>query len=66
VGLIKRRWAEALADLWLAGPATAAMLVLIFIPVAIVALLSFTDYQFGARSFNWVGLDNYLVLIQDP
>jgi multiple sugar transport system permease protein len=42
------------------------MLVLIFIPVGIVAMLSFTDYQFGARSFNWVGWDNYLVLVTDP
>lgn len=64
--LSKRRLLEALTDLWLAGPATLAMLVLIFIPVGIVALLSFTDYQFGARSFNWVGLDNYLVLVKDP
>lgn len=64
--LIDRTRAEALANLWLAGPATVAMLVLIFIPVSIVALLSFTDYQFGARSFNWVGFDNYLILIKDP
>ena len=64
--LISRRSADALTDLWLAGPATLAMLVLIFIPVAIVAMLSFTDYQFGARSFNWVGFDNYTVLVTDP
>ncbi|MCP4307731.1 MAG: sugar ABC transporter permease, partial [bacterium] len=50
---------EALTNVWLAGPATLAMLVFIFFPVVIVAVLSFTDYQFGARSFAWVGIENY-------
>ncbi len=50
---------QALTDLWLVGPATLAMVVFIFLPVAIVAVLSFTDYQFGAATFNWAGLDNY-------
>ncbi len=53
---------EALTNLWLAGPATLVMTLFIFLPVAIVAILSFTDYQFGAKSFAWVGLDNYLKL----
>lgn len=53
---------SALTSLWLAGPATLAMVVFIFLPVAIVAVLSFTDYQFGASSFNWSGLDNYIKL----
>jgi multiple sugar transport system permease protein len=53
---------EALTDLWLAGPATLAMVVFIFVPVAIVAFLSFSDYQFGAPSLNWVGLENYAKL----
>lgn len=56
----------ALTDLWLAGPATLAMAGLIFLPVAIVAVLSFTDYEFGARSFRWVGWQNYRTLFADP
>lgn len=60
---LSRRVREGLTDLWLAGPATVAMIVLVFVPVAIVAVLSFTDYQFGARSFRWVGLDNYEALL---
>lgn len=63
---LSRRHREALTDLWLVGPGAVAMLVLIFIPVALVALLSFTDYQFGARSFRWVGLENYWRLFTDP
>ncbi|GIX13222.1 MAG: ABC transporter permease [Paracoccaceae bacterium] len=61
-----RRIREALTDLWLVGPGVAAMLALIFVPVALVAVLSFTDYQFGARSFRWVGLENYHRLFTDP
>ena len=49
----------------LAGPATLAMLVLIFVPAVIVGALSFTDYLFGASSFNWVGMNNYITLFGD-
>lgn len=63
---LSRRLREALTDLWLAGPATLAMLALIFVPVGIVAVLSFTDYQFGARSFRWVGWSNYHTILTDP
>ena len=53
---------QALTDLWLVGPATLALFLFVFLPVAIVAVLSFTNYQFGATSFNWSGLDNYIKL----
>ena len=59
-------WREFATDAGLAGPATMAMLVLIFGPALIVLILSFTDYQFGARSFNWLGLKNYQELFTDP
>ena len=63
---LSRTARERATDLWLAGPATLAMVVLIFAPVAIVAVLSFTDYQFGARSFRWIGWENYATLFTDP
>lgn len=53
---------QAMTDAWLVGPATLALILFIFLPVAIVAVLSFTDYQFGATSFNWNGLENYIKL----
>ena len=56
----------ALTDAWLVGPATVGMMVLIFGPVLAVAVLSFTDYQLGARTFAWVGWENYAVLFTDP
>ncbi len=61
-----RAWREGLTTLWLVGPATLAMTVLIFVPVALVAMLSFTDYQFGARTFNWIGLQNYADMVSSP
>ena len=61
----RRRIREALTDLSLAGPATLAMLILIFLPALVVGVLSFTDYLFGAATFNWVGFDNYTTLFTD-
>jgi multiple sugar transport system permease protein len=60
-----RRVRETLCNLQLVGPATLAMLILIFLPALIVGILSFTDYLFGASTFNWVGLDNYTALFTD-
>ena len=59
-------WRDIVTDAGLAGPASLAMLVLIFGPALIVGFLSFTDYQFGARGFNWVGLGNYQTIFTDP
>ncbi len=63
---LSRNTRSTLTDIWLAGPATLAMIVLIFVPVVIVAFMSFTDYQFGARHFNWIGVQNYIVMLTDP
>lgn len=51
-----RRW---ITDLILMGPAALATVLFIFLPVLIVFVLAFTDYQFGARAANWVGLENF-------
>ena len=63
---LPRRLREAFTDIWLTGPAVFAMILLIAIPVVIVAAMSFTDYQVGAKSFQWIGFDNYLTLFTDP
>jgi len=52
-----------LTDLMLVGPAAILIVVFIFIPVAIVIVLAFTDYQFGASSANWIGVDNFSTLL---
>lgn len=51
-----KRWTT---DLILVGPAALALLLFVFLPVCIVFILAFTDYQFGARTANWVGLENF-------
>lgn len=51
-----RRW---LTDLMLVGPAALAVVLFIFMPVCVVFVLAFTDYQFGATTANWVGLENF-------
>lgn len=58
-------WREAAADLWLAGPGVAAMVALIFLPMAVVVVLSFTDYQMGATSFQVIGFENYIRFFTD-
>jgi len=63
---LSRSVRDAATTAWLVGPATTAMIVLVFAPVAIVALLAFTDYQFGARSLRFVGLDHFERLVVDP
>ncbi len=64
--LSKRTWREGLTDLYLAGPATVVLAVLIFAPVLVVFALSFTSYQLGDRSVDWVGFDQYVTLFTDP
>ena len=53
---------RALIDLALVGPAALALVLFIFLPVGAVFVLAFTDYQFGARTANWVGTENFAQL----
>lgn len=50
----------------LLSPATVLLIALLLIPVATVAVMSLTDWQFGAVTLNWVGLANYTELWNDP
>ena len=64
-GLRRRRIAEALAALSLAGPAVFLMVVFLIGPLLVVVLLSLTDYQLGAASLRWIGLGNYAEMFAD-
>lgn len=46
-------------------PAAAAYLLMILVPTVTVLLLAFTDYEFGAASFRWIGLDNFADMMRD-
>jgi len=56
-------------QLWAAGtlvsPAVFLMIMLLIGPVIVVLLLSLTNWQLGGKSFNWVGIGNYVELFKD-
>lgn len=49
----------------LLSPAAVLLVGLLFVPVVVVCVLSLTDWQFGAASLNWVGMQNYTELFAD-
>lgn len=56
---------KCLQSLLLVAPSTVLTLVLLVIPIIVVAILSLTDWQFGDKTFQWIGLDNYIHLFHD-
>lgn len=59
------RLLEGLSGWTLAGPAALLMLVLLFAPAVAVVAIALTDWQFGARTASFVGLDNFAELLSD-
>ena len=57
--------AEAAAGYALAAPAFVLIVLLILAPVLGVFVIAVTDWQFGARTLNFVGLDNFRELVND-
>lgn len=49
----------------LLGPSLILTALLLVIPLLIVMAMSLTDWQFGAGSWNWIGLENYAALWTD-
>lgn len=47
------------AHVWFVAPALALMALILILPIALAAALSFTDYSLGSQSFDWVGWRNY-------
>ena len=47
-------------------PSLALTALLLLAPMGIVAVMSLTDWQFGASHFDWIGLQNYRNLWDDP
>ncbi|CDT09232.1 carbohydrate ABC transporter permease [Vibrio coralliirubri] len=46
-------------------PAVLLMMLFLIGPIIAIIALSFTDWQLGMTSFAWVGIDNYVQLIND-
>ena len=57
--------AEAIAAYMLSAPAMICLLGILILPTIATFLLSFTDWQFGAPTLNWIGLGNYVHLATD-
>lgn len=49
----------------LSAPGIIALFTLVVGPGMVTALLSFSDWQFGAQSFNWIGFDNFVAMWHD-
>lgn len=47
-------------------PAALLLVALILAPLGILVLLSFTDYEIGAVTIKWVGLQNFERALSDP
>lgn len=43
----------------LCAPAVVLMFVILILPIAVAAVLSFSSYSLGNSGFDWVGFDNY-------
>ncbi|MGE4327448.1 MAG: hypothetical protein AB7E21_15305 [Pseudodonghicola sp.] len=54
---------QARAGMALLSPALFLMLAILILPVAVAAVLSFTDYTLGRPGLTWVGLENYADLV---
>ncbi|MGO3122780.1 MAG: carbohydrate ABC transporter permease [Advenella sp.] len=60
----RRRWPDSMAW-WFAMPASFLMLSTMLLPVIIVMLLSFTNYELGMPDTAFVGVDNYVSVLSD-
>lgn len=66
VTVYRRSTAERRIAASLAAPACFLLLLLVIGPVLAVFWLSVTDWQLGARSLSYVGLQNYRNMLDDP
>jgi multiple sugar transport system permease protein len=57
--------AEAIAAYLLSAPAILCLFGILILPTLATVVLSFTDWQFGARTLRWIGIGNYLHLVED-
>jgi multiple sugar transport system permease protein len=56
---------NGLAAWLMLAPATLAYALMILLPTLAVLLLAFTDYEFGAPGFRWIGFGNFADMLSD-
>ena len=47
------------AHIWFVGPAVILMIIILIFPIFLAGGISFTNYNLGNPSFEWIGLENY-------
>ena len=47
------------AHIWFIAPAIILMIIILIFPLFLAGGISFTDYNLGNKTFEWVGLENY-------
>ena len=47
------------AHLWFIAPAIILMIIILIFPLFLAGGISFTDYNLGNKTFEWIGLENY-------
>ena len=64
--LIRARRLQEVVVAWtLSCPSAVLMAVMVLIPTLAAVVLAFTNYQLGARSITFVGLDNFAEMLGD-
>ncbi|WP_241200361.1 sugar ABC transporter permease [Streptomyces sp. NBC_01260] len=63
---LRVRAARSLSSIFMVGPALAAVVAFILIPVVVAGRLSLTDWDGFSDSYKSLGLDNYVQLFHDP
>ncbi len=56
---------DGVAPWLLTLPAIMAYLLMVLLPLLGVLALAFTDYEFGSRSFRWIGFANFADMLTD-
>ena len=47
------------AHIWFVAPAIILMIIILIFPLFLAGGISFTDYNLGNKSLEWIGLENY-------
>jgi multiple sugar transport system permease protein len=56
---------DALVAWVLAAPAVLAYVLFLLVPTLAMSALAFTNYEFGARTFRWIGVENFREMAAD-
>ncbi|WP_332682869.1 carbohydrate ABC transporter permease [Bosea sp. (in: a-proteobacteria)] len=65
-GIRRRHRIERIAGLGFAMPALVLLLLTILAPLAVLVVLSATNYEFGGIDMDWVGFGNFQKALADP